>query len=557
VFAPFLILRHACALLFFFSPCPKKAKQRQKNGGDGRPNSILTLSKTSITISEEIMNIKISFHGAAQSVTGSQFLLRAEGKNILVDCGLTQGKRKESYELNKNFRFPDNLKPSDIDAVVLTHAHIDHSGNLPTLAKQGFAGQIHATGATVELCNYLLHDSAFLQNNDIKFANKKRQKQNKVLFAPLYTGEDVSKMLGQFVSHEYGKTAELFPNIKVRFRDAGHILGSAGVMFELGEGEFPLRFGFSGDIGRENIPLIHDPDILRDLDFLVMETTYGNRNHSQTFAAAEEALANTIINAVSKQGGTILIPAFSVGRMQLLVYILHKLRDRGLIRDIPVFVDSPLGLHATEVFQKHLEILDREVHRYYISSGINPFEFDGLHYVRSADESMRLNDKTLQPRIIISSSGMMEGGRILHHLMNHIEDPQATILFVGYAAQYTLARYIMDGAKEVKIFGESFRVKCKVEKLDSFSAHADKTGLENYLSFSSPHDLKKLFLVHGEHEAAQEFLQTAKSKGYQYTCVPELEEEHSFDFKKIKYYDSKIKRDVEKYEIIRREVKKV
>ncbi|MDR0304243.1 MAG: MBL fold metallo-hydrolase [Chitinispirillales bacterium] len=502
------------------------------------------------------MKIKISFHGAAQTVTGSQFLLQADGKKILIDCGLTQGKRKESYELNKNFRFPDKIKPSEIDAVVLTHAHIDHSGNLPTLAKQGFSGSIHATRESVELCSYMLHDSAHLQSSDLKIANKNRARQNKNLFSPLYTGEDVDNMLGQFVSHGYEDTFELSPNIKFRFRDAGHILGSAGILFEIGEGKNPVRFGFSGDIGRENIPLIHDPDILRDLDFLVMETTYGNRLHSQKFGDAENALADAITNAINQQAGTILIPAFSVGRIQLLVYVLHKLRDRGLIRDIPVFVDSPLGLHATEIFQKHLGDLDREAHRSYIDQKIDPFDFTGLHYIRSLDDSMKLKDKSVQPRIIISSSGMMEGGRILYHLMNHIEDTRATLLFVGYPAENTLARYISDGAKEVKIFGEPFNVRCKVQKLDSFSAHADKSGLEKYLSFSSPHNLKKLFLVHGESQSAQEFLCSAKQSGYQNVCVPSLDEEYSFDLETNKYFDSEIKEYVEKYEITNREIKK-
>jgi len=502
------------------------------------------------------MEIKISFHGAAQTVTGSQFLLQADGKKILIDCGLTQGKRKESYELNKSFRFPDKIKPSEIDAAVLTHAHIDHSGNLPTLAKQGFSGAIHATRASVELCNYMLHDSAHLQGGDLRIANQNRARQNKNPFSPLYTGEDVDNMLGQFVSHEYGDTVELSKNLRFRFHDAGHILGSAGVVFEIGEGKTPVRFGFSGDIGRENIPLIHDPDVLDNLDFLVMETTYGNRLHSQKFSDAEDALASAITNAVNQQAGTVLVPAFSVGRIQLLVYILHKLRDRGLIRDIPIFVDSPLGLHATEVFQKHLEILDREVHRYYIDQKIDPFSFNGLHYIRSLDDSMKLKDKSMQPRIIISSSGMMEGGRILYHLANHIEDTRTTLLFVGYPAQNTLARYISDGAKEVKIFGEPFNVRCKVQKLDSFSAHADKSGLEKYLSFSPAHNLKKLFLVHGESESAHEFCDAAKQKGYQNACVPSLDEEYSFELETKKYFDSDIKEYVEKYEVVGREIKK-
>ena len=504
------------------------------------------------------MQLKFSFHGAAQQVTGSQFLLQIDGKKIIVDCGLTQGKRKESYELNKNFRFPDGIKPADIDAVVLTHAHIDHSGNLPTLVKQGFKGKIHATQATTELCGYLLHDSAHLQGGDVKFANKRRLKENKVPFAPLYTTEDVEKTIKLFVPHDYApKTTEIFPNIKICFRDAGHILGSAGVVFELGDAEKPFCIGFTGDIGRPNIPLIKDPDIIRDLDILLMETTYGNRYHSTDFAAAEKQLADAITNAIAKKSDTILIPAFSVGRTQLLIYILHKLRDRGILRDIPIFVDSPLGYNATQVFKKHLHELDREAHRQYIDDGIDPFSFQGLHYVRSSDDSKKLNEKMIVPRIIISSSGMMEGGRILHHLLYNIDKPETTLLFVGYAAEFTLARYIQDGAKKVKIYGEPKDVKCKIEKLDSFSAHADKAGLEEYLSFSPSHHLKQLFLVHGEKDAAKEFAQTAREKGYQYTAVPELDEEFIFELRKIRYYDQKINKEVEKYDVVSRETKKI
>ena len=496
------------------------------------------------------MDIKISFHGAAKTVTGSQFLLQTEGKKILVECGLMQGKRKESYEQNKNFRFPDGIKPSDIDVVVVTHAHIDHSGNLPTLVNQGFRGEIHATAPTVQLCKHLLADSAYLQSADLKIVNKIREKNKQALFAPLYTNEDVDETMKLFVPHKYEETITLFDNVKIKFRDAGHILGSAGVIFYLGEGEKPVRFGFSGDVGRPNIPLINDPDFLRELDFLVLETTYGNRNHSSEFSGAQDRLANAITDAIAKQCGTILIPAFSVGRMQLLVYILHKLRDRGLLRDIPIFVDSPLGLNATNVFRANLDILDRESHRVFIDHGVDPFEFDGLHYVKSAEESKNLSSKTVkvEPRIIISSAGMMEGGRILHHLANHVEDPRTTLLFVGYAAQYTLARYIMDGVKDIKIYGEPYKVKCKMQILDSFSAHADKAGLAEYLSFSSPHDIKKLFLVHGEKGASEEFLELAKEKGYKNSCVPELDEEYSFSLQINKYSG--------KYEVVGRDIKK-
>jgi metallo-beta-lactamase family protein len=459
----------------------------------------------------------IGFYGAAKTVTGSQFLITVNDKNILIDCGLFQGKRDESYEKNRNFDFD----PSIVDHLVLTHAHIDHSGNIPNLVRNGFKGKIHATSATTDLCRIMLHDSAFIQEKDTEFVNKIRAKQHKPPFKPLYTQADVEKSLPLFHSHDYDETYTLAKGIRVTFRDAGHILGSAGILFEINENGRQYRIGFSGDIGRPNMPLIHNPNLLRDLDYLVMETTYGNRIHSP-FEEVEDKLTD-IITSVAQNGGKIIIPAFAVGRTQVMVYILHKLFDNHRIPEIPIFVDSPLGLHATEVFRHHYDMLDRETKRIFLDGHRDPFGFNRLTYVRSVEESKSLNNIDY-PHIIISSSGMAEGGRILHHLKNNVSNKKATILFVGYAAEHTLARKLVDKESEVKIFGEKHKVKATIKSLDSFSAHADRHELLHYLNHCPPEKMKKIFLVHGEPDQQVSFKNALRSKGYQNVHIAEPNE---------------------------------
>ena len=461
--------------------------------------------------------MKMGFYGAAQTVTGSQHFLSVNGKNILIDCGLYQGKREESYQKNKNFEFD----PSTIDYLILTHAHIDHSGNIPNLVSNGFRGTIHATSATADLCKYMLKDSAFLQEKDTEFVNKIRAKQGKKPFKPLYTQEDVDKTLPLFENHEYDRSFELAKGITVTFRDAGHILGSASILFEINEKGKQYRIGYSGDIGRPNMPLMHDPNLLRDLDYLVMETTYGNRLH-HPFENVERDLAD-IITTATKNGGKIIIPAFAVGRTQLIVYMLHKLFDQHRIPEIPIYVDSPLGLHATEVFRQHFDMLDRETQRHYLQDHKDPFGFNRLNYVHSVEESKELNNIDY-PHIIISSSGMAEGGRILHHLRNNIGDKKTTVLFVGYAAEHTLSRKLVDGEKTVKIFGVDHKVRATIKSMDSFSAHADRHELLHYISQCSPDKMKKVFLVHGELEQMESFSNALQSKGYQDVYIPKLNE---------------------------------
>lgn len=458
--------------------------------------------------------MKIQFIGGARTVTGSLHLLHINGKKILLECGLFQGRRKDTYEKNKNFPFD----PQDIDVMILSHAHIDHSGNIPNLVSKGFNGLIYATAATVDLCQIMLRDSAHLQEKDIEWVNKKRAKKNEPPAEPLYTLEDVEQAMEHFVGVQYNKTIELFDGVSFSFRDAGHILGSAGVHLEIKENSNKkISLGFSGDIGRPESPVIKSPDILRDLDVIIMESTYGNRLHSPV-EEVEEELAQTI-NMIVNDNGKVIIPAFAVGRTQTIVYVLHKLFDQGRIPEIPIYVDSPLAVDATNVFRSHPECLDRETYRVFLQNGEEPFGFSRLKYIKKVEESKELNDRP-GPMIIISASGMAEGGRILHHLANNIENPKNLILFVGYAAEQTLARKIMDGEKRVNIFGEEFQVKAKVKTMDYFSAHADQGELLDYLRLNPTNKLKHIFLVHGEEDQALPFREKLLTKGYKNVDFP-------------------------------------
>lgn len=459
--------------------------------------------------------MKIHFIGGAQTVTGSQHLFHINGKKILLECGLFQGRRKDTYEKNKNFKF----NPSEIDALILSHAHIDHSGNIPNLLRNGFNGPIFATDATVDLCKIMLKDSAYLQEKDIEWVNKKRAKKGEPPVEPLYTLDDVEASLQYFKGIPYKQSVELFDGISFTFRDAGHILGSAGVHLEIHENNNKkISIGFSGDIGRPDSPVIKSPDILRELDYLIMESTYGNRFHSPA-AEVEEELAR-IISKVANNNGKIIIPAFAVGRTQTIVYVLHKLFNQNRIPEIPIYVDSPLAVEATKIFQAHPECLDRETHRVFLDNHEDPFGFSRLKYISKVEESKELNDKP-GPMIIISASGMAEGGRILHHLSNNISNPKNLILFVGYAAENTLARKIMDGEPIVNIFGEQHQVKAQVKKMDYFSAHADQNELLQYIQLNPPKKLKHVFLVHGEEDQALPFREKLLTKGYKFVDFPQ------------------------------------
>lgn len=458
--------------------------------------------------------MQIEFIGGARTVTGSQHLLHINGKKILLECGLFQGRRNETYEKNKNFKF----NPADIDVMILSHAHIDHSGNIPNLVSKGFDGLIYATSATVDLCQIMLRDSAHLQEKDIEWVNKKRKVKNLEQIQPIYSLEDVEKAMEQFVGIQYNRTIELFSGIKFSFSDAGHILGSAGVLLEVEEsGNKKIRLGFSGDIGRPDSPVIKSPELFRDLDALIMESTYGNRFHSPT-TDVEEDFASTISEVIN-DGGRVIIPAFAVGRTQTIAYMLHKLFDQNRIPEVPVYVDSPMAVDATAVFRSHPECLDRETYRIFLQNGEDPFGFRILKYIKKTEESKELNEKK-GPMIIISASGMAEGGRILHHLAHNIGNPQNLILFVGYAAEHTLARRIMDGDEKVNIFGDEYVVGAKIKKMDYFSGHADQRELLDYLRLNDVNKLKNIFLVHGEEDMALPFREILLQKGFKNVQFP-------------------------------------
>jgi metallo-beta-lactamase family protein len=461
--------------------------------------------------------LKIQFIGGARTVTGSQHLLTINGKKILLECGLFQGRRQDTYEKNKNFKFD----PKEIDALILSHAHIDHSGNIPNLVKSGFDGPIYTTPATVDLCDIMLKDSAYLQERDVEWLNKKRKNKNQIPEEALYSLEDVERALNNFTGIDYNTATEIFPGIILTYQDAGHILGSAGVLLEIEEEGKKIRFGFSGDIGRPEMPIIRDPDYLRDLDVLIMESTYGNRIHSHSDEVEEEVAK--VIREVYDRKGKIIIPSFAVGRTQLLVYVLHKLFDQNRIPEIPIYVDSPLAVNATKVFKDHPECFDRETNRIFLESGDDPFGFGRLKYIQTVDQSKELNE-IHDPMIIISASGMAEGGRILHHLANNIGNPNNLVLFVGYAAEHTLARKIMDGMEKVNILGEEHSVKSKIKTMDYFSGHADQNELIDYLRLNPTNKLKNIFLVHGEEEQALPLKEKILQKGYKNVDFPLSEE---------------------------------
>jgi metallo-beta-lactamase family protein len=457
--------------------------------------------------------MEIQFIGAAQTVTGSLHLLKIEGKQYILDCGLIQGKRKESFELNKNFEY---LDPAEIDSVILSHAHIDHCGNLPNLVKKGFKGNIYCTKATKDLTALLLRDCAHIQEKDIEFVNKKRAKQGKNLFEPIYDQNDVEETITHLVGVDYHEEFEVSQNLRVCFYDAGHILGSAIVYMSINENGKNINLGFSGDLGRPNLPILKDPERIPDVDYWISESTYGGRFHANINEV--EGRLTEIVNKAISRNGKIIIPSFSVGRTQELVYALHKLFEKDNSLRIPIFVDSPLSTNATQIFREHPECFDDETNEF-LQREEDPFGFNMLRYITDVEDSKKLNE-IKQPVIIISSSGMAEAGRILHHLMNNIENPNNIILIVGYCAENTLGRHLVEKMEVVKIFGEEFNVKAEVIVLNSMSAHADSNELINYCADFNQEKLKKIFLVHGDKDQQEKYKTRLGNIGYNNILIP-------------------------------------
>ncbi len=466
--------------------------------------------------------MRITFDGAAQQVTGSMHLIEVNDQRILLDCGLYQGRRDESRQRNTNFPFD----PKTLTTLVLSHAHIDHSGNIPNLVKQGFDGHIWCTAATRDLCSYMLPDSGHIQEENVAFLNKKR-KHTQPPVEPLYTRADAQVALRQFVGIGLHRRVSVADGVELTLFNAGHILGSACVALDITEHATGKhwRLVFSGDIGRKGAPILCDPDALGDADVLIMESTYGDRLHGD-YQDAKGKLKEVVRNTVSRRG-KIIVPAFAVGRTQELVYALNELESDGDIPGLPVYVDSPLAVSATEVFRMHPEDWDQEVRSFLLEgAGRRPFDFGQLHYTQNVNESKRLNYLT-ESVIIVSASGMCEHGRILHHLRNNISDPNATILFVGYQAENTLGRKIVEGQNPVNIFGEPHRVRAQVTSIDGYSAHADQAELLGWAGNFDCARLQHTFVVHGEGPAATAMAEKLRASGIARVDVPRLGE--SFD----------------------------
>lgn len=468
--------------------------------------------------------MKLKFCGADRTVTGSQHLLEINGKKLLLDCGLYQGRREEAYEINKHFLFD----PTELHCVVLSHAHIDHSGNLPTLYKNGFKRNVYSTPATRDLCAIMLQDSAFLQEKDVEYVNKKRLKKGEHSYKPLYKIEDVRPVMENFKAMPYNNKFYidgLDEKVAVTFIDAGHILGSAQVILELEEKGKKIRFGFTGDLGRPNLPILKDPVFMGDVDYIISESTYGGRIHDKS-EEMNSQLAEVVKNAL-KNGGKIIIPAFSVGRTQEIVYALNELFKENAIPKIPVFVDSPLSINATEVFKLHPDCFDEETSEL-IASGVDIFGLSNVTYIRSVEESKKLNNFN-GTCIIISASGMCEGGRILHHLKNNIENYKNTVLIVGFMAQHTLGRRLVEARDienpTVKIFGDTHEVNAKIVVLNSFSAHADRPELLDYFDGFDRDRMKSVFLVHGELDQQEALKEGLTGKGFRNIMIPEKGQE--------------------------------
>jgi metallo-beta-lactamase family protein len=457
--------------------------------------------------------MRITFHGAARNVTGSKHLLQLnDGTSILLDCGMFQGMGEKTDDYNEHFGF----NPNKVDYLILSHAHIDHCGLIPRLVAEGFDGQIFCTAPTMELARILLMDSARIQEQDAEYHNK-HLKSNQQKEEPLYTEEQAIDALRLFKIVDYNQEYEITPRVKFTFTDAGHVIGSAAVHVTVTEDGKETRITFSGDVGRYGDLLLRDPQTFKQADYILLESTYGDSLHKD-LGPIEDALLEIIKQTCEDRQGKVIIPAFSVGRTQELLYALNGLELKGLLPDVPYYVDSPLSEKATEVIKNHPEVYNNDVNEV-LKVDRDVFAFKGLRFVQSTEESKSLNDDP-RPCVIISSSGMAEAGRVKHHIKNNIGNNKNTILIVGYCEPSSLGGHLMNGDKNVHIFGEHYDVNANVEVIKSMSAHGDYEDLLHFLSCQDPKDVKKLFLVHGEYEVQQRFAERLKEKGFNDIAIP-------------------------------------
>mgnify|MGYP004588849159 CR=1 FL=1 len=472
--------------------------------------------------------MKITFLGATKTVTGSNYLVEAAGKKFLVDCGMYQGEAEEEFDNQAPFDF----NVDEIDFMLLTHAHIDHSGRIPKLYNEGFRKPVYAHKATCDLCSLMLPDSGHIQEMEIEWRNRKRQRKGEKPLPPMYTAEDAARSLEIFKDVKYDEIIDITPEIHVRFNDAGHMLGSSIIELWVDEDGKTIKTVFSGDIGNNDIPLLSEPTMVEETDYLVMESTYGNRLHIRNDEKAKLFLK--IVSETLESGGNVVIPSFAVGRTQEILYELNKIkentsseefmREYKTLMKTPVYVDSPLAISATEVFKENMDLFDDET-KLEIEKGDNPLEFPGLHFTTTADESKALNENPI-PSIIISASGMCDVGRIKHHLKHNLWNPKNTILFVGYQAPGTLGYSIVHGAKKVKIFGEEVAVNARIEYIEGYSGHADQEGLMNFVYSFNNQKPKHIFLIHGEEESEIALKEKIENEAHINVTIPSYGEKY-------------------------------
>ena len=466
--------------------------------------------------------MRITFYGAAQTTTGSMHLVEANGKRILLDCGLYQGHRKEAFEKNRNLP----VDPARIDYVILSHAHIDHSGNLPQLVRQGFRGRVFARQSTTELCDVMLRDSCFLQKRDLEYINKKRRRDGKNLFEPLYEESDIEALMKLFVPTHLHSPREICPGITLEFFNAGHILGSALVQLDVrSDHGHNHRLLFSGDLGQPNQPILRHFEYPSGADILLIESTYADRFHPS--ADDVELRLEKYLKYIDRHNSKLIVPAFSVGRTQQIIYYLNRLRARDKVpHDVKVYIDSPLSQKATRIYASHREVYNAEARRM-LAQGSDPLVFPGMTFVGTPQESMALNDAP-GPMIIIAASGMCEGGRVLHHLKNGLGDPDNIVLIVGFQAENTLGRRIVEKRSPLNILGEPVELKARVEVINALSAHADRAGLANWLD-EVKDNVRHAFAVHGEPEKVSAMVELLKEHGVSNAVAPSPGQTYSFD----------------------------